>query len=141
MIGNALGGLKAIVAGRISRMARARVQIAALYAVILFLLLIAFVAALVAAGIALADEVGAIAACLWIAGAAVVLALILLVIVMARTKAARDRERRDAALQKQALAAILTTVSILRPRNSLLLAVAAGIVAGLIGLPSRRDKD
>lgn len=141
MIGNALGGLKAIVAGRISRMARARVQIAALYAVILFLLLIAFVAALVAAGIALAHQVGPIAACLWIAGAAVVLALILLVTVMARTKAARDRERRDAALQKQALAAILTTVSILRPRNSLLLAVAAGIVAGLIGLPSRRDKD
>ena len=122
-------------------MARARVQSAALYAVIGFLLLIAFVAAIIAGGIALAHEVGAIAACLWIAGGAVLLALILLVIVMARTKAARDREQREAELQKQALAAILTTVSLVRPRNSLLLAVGAGIVAGLIALPSRRDKD
>ncbi len=139
MIGNALGGLKAIIAGRISRMARNRAQSAALYALIVFLLLIAVLAALVALGIALAARWGGVVACLSIAGGAVLLALIVLVIVTAKDRAARERERREAALQKQALATILTAVPLLKSRYALLLAVAAGLVAGIATRPPKRD--
>ena len=139
MIGNALGGLKDIIAGRISRMARNRAQSAALYALIVFLLLIAVLAALVALGIALAARWGGVVACLSIAGGAVLIALIVLVIVTAKDRAARERERREAALQKQALATILTVAPLLKSRNALLLAVAAGLVAGIATRSPKRD--
>ena len=123
-----MGALLDLVAGRIRRLAAARLRVAALQALAAGFALLALI---VAGGILLARAFGPLWACLIVGAGALVVALILVLVAAAQNRAARRRDAADAAAQRQALLLLTAALPALRSRSTLLVAVAIGILAGL----------
>ena len=124
--------ITATVAGRLKRAARRRMGSALLVGLAVLFVGIAIVAGFGAIGVVLAAYWGALAACLIIAGAALVIAVVLVVVADQLTKAARRRQRAEAAEMQEALLAVKAIVPDLSSFKALLIATALGVLVGLV---------
>lgn len=133
-----MGSLAALLTGRLRRMAAARARIGVIWAVAAGFAVIAVVALIVAGSVLLARHVGPMMASLWVAAGAGAAAVVMALVAGAMLRAELRREAEEAQTQRQAISLILAALPVFQSRSTLLVAVALGILAGLV---SASDKD
>ena len=136
-----MADIAAFLAGRVRQAARRQMGRALLVGFALLFVGIAIVAGVAAIGVALATRWGAMAACLIIAVAALMPALVLLVVVAQQAKAARRRWRAELAQLQEAAGLAKAILPHLTTSSTLLIATALGLMVGLTaGKQSPQDK-
>lgn len=136
-----MGNIGAVLAARARRTLRRQIGNALLFGLALFFLGIAMAAGSVAIGVALTKLWGGLAASLIIAFAALVAAIGLGVAVKLRSKADRRRRKAELAQLQQSLSAVRAMVPDLTTSKALLIAIALGLVVGLMSGPSKQKDD
>lgn len=131
--------LGAMLTGRYRRMMAARARIGAIWAVAMGFVAVAVLALIIAGSILLARVVGPLAASLWVAAGAALVAVVLIILAVASHRAALRREAEEARAQRQAIALILAALPVFRSRSTLLMAVVVGILVGLVTAPDKDD--
>jgi hypothetical protein len=119
--------------GRLQRLARSRAQKIVLYVLAGMLVHVAIIVALVTAAVPLAARVGGIWASVILTGLALLIAVVLVMIAGARDRAAKERERLEAAQQRQMMNIVATVLPMLRSRDTLLLGAGLAMVLWLVG--------
>lgn len=138
---NPLGEIEAILTGRIKQLVERKMRSAVLYGVALILLVTAFIAGVAAIWVILAERWGALAACLMIAAAAFLLAVILAYVIALNDRAQRRKERAAAEQMRATVAAAMAILPELSSKKSLLFATVIGLVVGLAsGIGGPKDK-
>jgi hypothetical protein len=125
--------------GRLQRLAKSRAQTIVLYVLAGMLVHVAIIVALVTAAVPLAARVGGIWASLILTGLALLIAVGLVLVAGARDRAAKERERLEAAQQKQVLNIVATVLPMLKSRDTLL--VGAGLALLLWIFSQGKGKD
>jgi Na+/melibiose symporter-like transporter len=127
------------VTGRIQRLARARAVTIGLYALAAILVHVAIIVALVTAVVPLANWLGPLGAALIVMATAILIAVVLILIAGAQDRAAREREKAEAAQQRQALNIFMTVLPALKSRDTLLLGAGVALLLWLAGKPGPDD--
>lgn len=130
MMMDALGGIAAVVTRRVKRSMQRKMRNAALYGGVLILAFTAWLAGVGAIWVLLAAHWGALWAFVMIAGGALGLAAIVVVSVSMLGRAERRRARAEAVLLRNALAAAVAILPVLKTRKYLLFAAILGLVMG-----------
>ncbi len=128
---DALGGIAAVVTGRVGRSMRRKMRNAALYLCVMILVVTAWLAGVGAIWVLLAAYWGALWAFVMIAGGALGLAAIIIFSVSMMARAEKRRAREEADLWRDALAAAVAILPGLKSKQSLLFAAILGLVMGV----------
>jgi uncharacterized membrane protein len=126
-----LTSVGAIVKTRMRRAARRQMAGVVLGGLALLFLGVAVIAAIVAIGVALAARWGVLAACLIIAGTALLVAILLVVIVMQQAKEARLRQEAELAQLRQTMLAAKVIAADMTRGKALMVATVFGLLVGL----------
>jgi hypothetical protein len=134
-----IDALATSMTGRLQRLARARAVTIALYALAAILVHVAIIVALVTAVVPLSNWLGPLGAALVVMAVAVLVAAILILIARSQDRAAREREKRDAAQQRQILDIAMTVLPALKSRDTLLLGAGVALLLWIAGRPGPDD--
>ena len=115
---DALGGIAAVVTGRVGRSMRRKMRNAALYLCVMILVVTAWLAGVGAIWVLLAAYWGALWAFVMIAGGALGLAAIIIFSVSMMARAEKRRAREEADLWRDALAAAVAILPGLKSKQS-----------------------
>jgi uncharacterized SAM-binding protein YcdF (DUF218 family) len=126
----------AILAGRVKLTVRRKAGVVLLYCLGVFFLAVAVVAGIVSLGIVLASRWGALSACLIIAGAALLMVIVMVLAVGWLARVERRRQLAEAAQWQQAMLAARAVFPEMTTGKALLWAAALGLVVGMKRGPS-----
>ena len=136
-----LTNIGAIFKDRMKRAARRQMASALMGGLALLFLGMAVVAGIAAIGVALAARWGALAACLIIAGTALLVAILLVVIAALQAKKARLQQQAELAQLRQTMLAAKVIAAELTRSKALMVATVFGLLVGLTATKREpRDK-